>query len=318
VEPFELEEIDDSSSESGPVQNGQAWRGTNFALGTGVDIAKDVGAAIEGKECPADLTGVVQTVCAGILNLGSVLAQIILIILRSLFDISGFTYGEVSEVGNVEPIKIFEATQAIYDHMVHTGEYAGDGFNLVLSEIARVIGGINGVNKHTTTSANTVLGELFNYKGEVLAEIEKIKQFHGIDAESRLLSEGAPYPQVLGLGAASNVEQIEKLDCVEQFKLLSSLKLMIEIIKKEDPTSLVIVSTLNGSPVDSNIKIMGFNETSQAQFVVPFSVVHLDAGKIVVKFSNSTKLVFVEAKYSGGGDNGMAVVAEDTYLLNLN
>ena len=64
------------------MQNGVAWRSTNFALEQALDTIKDVMDTLMGFECPEDLTGAVKTACAITKNVGILVIQIICIILR--------------------------------------------------------------------------------------------------------------------------------------------------------------------------------------------------------------------------------------------
>ena len=55
-------------SKSAPVKNGQAWRTLNFALENIIDIISDIVDNAK-PECPGDLTGIVETICAIVTNI---------------------------------------------------------------------------------------------------------------------------------------------------------------------------------------------------------------------------------------------------------
>ena len=93
--------------------------------------------------------------------------------------------GEVAEWSNIEPLKTWENTQAIYDHMVYTGQYIEDGFNLYglracvsnfsdcLDLILDRIGPDDSDDSHLTQSACTLYG---------LIHARYIITAHGLDA----------------------------------------------------------------------------------------------------------------------------------------
>ena len=68
------------SSEAKPVQRGQRWRGTNFALEQIGGILDDGAEIAMSLNCADDLTGVVQTICSIITNILYLVVKIIVII----------------------------------------------------------------------------------------------------------------------------------------------------------------------------------------------------------------------------------------------
>ena len=50
-------------------------------------------------------------------------------------DISEQMYGEMAEVGNIEPYKVLENTDAVYGNMIKMGEFMEVGFQQVLEFI---------------------------------------------------------------------------------------------------------------------------------------------------------------------------------------
>ena len=62
-----------ASSLANPVQNGKAWKSTNYALGHALGLLKTQERAIVTKKCPADLSGAVQSSCALVINVSALI-----------------------------------------------------------------------------------------------------------------------------------------------------------------------------------------------------------------------------------------------------
>lgn len=69
ADEFSLTPINRSGTQSKVVQNGVKWRATNFALTTTLEFLTNVRDASVDVECMADLTGMVQSICAMAQNL---------------------------------------------------------------------------------------------------------------------------------------------------------------------------------------------------------------------------------------------------------
>ena len=80
------------SSQAGPVQSGTAWSSTNFALGQINDIFNDAVDAINSVECPDDLTGIVQTVCALFKNTLYLVLKTIYVVFRTVSNVKNAAF----------------------------------------------------------------------------------------------------------------------------------------------------------------------------------------------------------------------------------
>eukprot|EP00977_Amphora_coffeiformis_P013338 scaffold3471_cov175-Amphora_coffeaeformis.AAC.12 len=126
-------------SKKAEVQNGQAWRATNFALESAAKTLNSIYDAIKDSKCPCGGPFCVAgDVCKLVQNIAQKITVVGLILIETSAEISKFTYGEVAELGNVEPIQTGERVKAIYDNMVLTGNYLQRRFQGVNDYLERM------------------------------------------------------------------------------------------------------------------------------------------------------------------------------------
>lgn len=121
------------------MQNGQVWRSTNFAIETAAKTLEDIYDAIKESKCPCGGPFCVAgDVCKLVPNIAQKITAVGLILIQTGASISQFTYGEVAELGNVEPIETGERIRAIFDNMVLTGDYLQRRFQGVNDYLERM------------------------------------------------------------------------------------------------------------------------------------------------------------------------------------
>jgi len=124
VPALKLSEVDRGSSGAEIVQNGPEQEKLLFDLERGLDAVNWVLETIEDYRCPDDCPfPVAKNICSGIANVIFVIISAILMVLGAILELAGYNFGFNCEVNNIQPIEMWEDTQAIFGNMVLLGDY---------------------------------------------------------------------------------------------------------------------------------------------------------------------------------------------------
>ena len=79
------------------------------------------------------------------------------------------------------------------------------------------------------------------------------------------------------------------------------LNLAVEIVKKQTPSTLLILTTLSGVPVDVEVEVMAYDTKIGEESLVDFERRALGRGKAIITLKEEVEagLVFVKAMYHG-------------------
>ena len=221
----------------------------------------------------------------------------------------------MAEVGNVEPINIFERVGAVYDHMKYTGKYLEDGFNLVLSEMAtRCVGRrdrqlllegrvdeedleLDFEEDAADAYTHTLAGKLEGHDeklGDIDTKLESLEgSLEGVDGKLKDMDAMLQGLEAKGQGI---------------------LEMSVKITKKENPTTLLILTTLDGVPQKADIEIKVVDSETRTERVINYSSTALDDGKEIAVLEESSELFFVKGIVAIGDDGASA---ERTHLVSL-
>jgi len=337
LEAFVLGDIDRTSSTAGPVQNGKAWRAINFALSQAVAIADDFVEVWYALQCPDDITGSAQTICAVLANAIYVPAKVILVALRTSLEISQYTYGEVAEPDNIGPIEVYEATQAVHGHMQYTGDYMHKGFNLVLDKLDSIVPAPCPVEAPPSNNieAPPVLDPVvecpssWQESGRSTHKISCTKPWVegcaedcareicdqvGGEWDTTLDYSTNPYTCHFATGhrALPKLETLHDGDLALELKEIKKtihkleeglLDMMVTMVdsKKGPTTTLLVLATFGGARVDNvELEVKGFDEEIGEAYDIRFESKTLKNGAVLLKLNdNKATLVFVHATHEG-------------------
>ena len=101
-----------------------------------------------------------------------------------------------------------------------------------------------------------------------------------------------------------------------------TMDLMIQVVKKQDPTTLMIVTTFRGMPVQADIEIVGFDEGTEEDVSISFESKQLGNGKVLLKLKESSaKFLTIKALYRGvdnhSKDQQGGLVLESSELVSI-
>lgn len=169
-------------SEAGPVKNGLQWRSTNFVFLQAATTLEEIFDQTNAFECFSnDPIGAGEAVCKGTKNSLITILGTIYAVANLAHRMSEFTYQLVAEVGNVEPLQVWEYTKVIYDNMDKSGSYIRDRFieqNEAIDQIQRSTDNVNEI-------ADSILKVVSN-NGTTYRKGSKFAGCDGIDQDGLL------------------------------------------------------------------------------------------------------------------------------------
>ena len=232
----------------------------------------------------------------------------------------------MAEVGNIEPKEVHEQVGAIFGHMEYTGEYLEKGFNQVLKAIAEssrsrrrrtenlLLDGSEDDNNMELLGDGMdevdelILGQVAKLQDVMEDRFEDVKNLRDV-MEDRFED-------------VKNLQDVieDRFEDISQRAAQTAFDMSVEIAKKESPATLVILTVLNGVPVDAKIEVMAYDKETKEMLPISFDSISLDKGKIALELNedgSEVELLFVKATPLDGGASEEKIQAERTQLVAL-
>ncbi|CAB9512779.1 expressed unknown protein [Seminavis robusta] len=184
VPPLDLKPPDRSASKAAPVQNEWAWRASDFALRQVIkhtELAYDM---IIDTPCP-DLPFVGTFPCTLILFVAIVALLIVQFAAEVLLEISEQTFMQEVELSNLNQVRGFEDTAAVYRNMELTGEYMRDRFQDVSDLVAT---GVNNIADGVDAQKVQIIGVEERLGSRIDDKIQIVEQSLKDHIDTRLLA----------------------------------------------------------------------------------------------------------------------------------
>ena len=216
--------------------------------------------------------------------------------------------------------------------MLATGKYIQDGFDKVLAETFKIQGGrrerlllegTKGKDGLTLDFDSDVMNSLVHYNEVRLNDVEaKLDKNNDVNLD-KLNDVEAKLDRLKDVEAKlDRLNDVEaKLDKISKD---SHLYLAVEIVKKQTPTTLLVLTTLRGVPVDVDVEVMAYDANNiGGESPVAFERRVLSGGKAIITLKEEVQagLVFVKAMYYNGRENQdnqeSLLSVESTSLLSL-
>ncbi|CAB9524782.1 expressed unknown protein [Seminavis robusta] len=132
-----------------------SWQSLRFGFLLAFEVTEDLYDALEGFECPEDLTGIVKSLCAGIKNISMMIFLITRGVARSILELTNHLL-DATTCGNLDPQsqgEMFEATKALTENL-------GSVYNVIAERQTQTHTGIN------------ALGTMMNNQVDKVKEVE--------------------------------------------------------------------------------------------------------------------------------------------------
>ena len=192
--------------------------------------------------------------------------------------------------------------------MEYTGKYIQDGFDKVLAETYKIQGGTRerlllegtkGKDGLTLDFESDAINSLVHYNEVRLNDVEaKLDKNNEVNLD-RLNDVEAKLDRLNDVEAKlDRLNDVEaKLDKISKD---SHLYLAVEIVKKQTPTTLLVLSTLRGVPQDVEVEVMAYDIASpEGKFPVEFDVRPLGKGETLITMKEEVPGGLVSVKVRG-------------------
>jgi len=244
-------------------------------------------------------------------------------------ETSEWQCGENTKLNNIQEVQTWENTQALHANMFKTGEYLAKGFQEVLNFIEEANNKVMEYVYEANTRDRLLLeGQAEDGNLEIGFESQTMKAI-AAQSNSNLQEVKVKMDTVESKmdGVNAKMDAVEaKLEKLEQKLDASVLDVRIEVVKKADPTTLMILTTLNGVPVEPSITITGFDEETEENVAISFESKALGDSSTTMYYkltnnNHGSKILVVTAAYHSDADaehaDATKPVLERTELVSL-
>ena len=241
----------------------------------------------------------------------------------------------MATIGAGQEIEIWETTQAIHENMINTGVYMRDGFQEVLNFIGEANQAVldyvqtaNGGRKLLLEGTDEDL-EL-DFETKIVDAIAAAHSSSGLQEMKHELDDFRTNSDAkfedLRTNSDAKFDKIDaKFDKIDaKFDELNAkfdagtLDLMIQVVKNQDPTTLMVVTAFRGTPVQTDIEVLGYDEEKEEDALIPFESKTLGSGKVLLKLKESAKFLTIKSLYRVDENKGSGgLVVERSELVSI-
>ena len=197
--------------------------------------------------------------------------------------------------------------------MLSTGKYIQDGFDKLLEATHKIrVAQVGTRERLLLEGTKGKDGLTLDFDSDVMNSLVHYNEVRLNDVEAKLDKNNE-----VNLDKLNDVEA--KLDKISKD---SHLYLAVEIVKKQTPTTLLVLTTLRGVPVDVDVEVMAYDANVGGGSPVDFERRALGSGKAIITLKEVVEagLVFVKAVHRGreNQDNQESSLSvEKTSILSL-
>mmetsp|Transcript_84099 Transcript_84099/g.126082 ORF Transcript_84099/g.126082 Transcript_84099/m.126082 type:complete len:1454 (+) Transcript_84099:272-4633(+) len=347
VPPLELTPPDRSATESTPVQNGQAWRATNFVLEQKTILVFHLLRVLIGFECFLDFKFIKANICIVLHNALVGKQNIVVKKAKQILEISKFTYGELAEIDNVGELAILENSDAIFGNMELMATYLQERFMdlnwYIESETDTIKEILNGQNPFLMTSLDAqsdfLAGVTRFENAQVAGMLQLLLNHFNITFENRRLHDSRPTeisdtdhqqntergsnPHILSGDIKKDRAQIDN-DCFGhlhkvQIEIMSSTNprsFVCGVVRHKDANVLPNVLELEKLDVVTNnrVPVTGYDVVDLGRGALLVSIPNVDEDKSLIN-PNKNVIFFVTVGLADAGSE--EIVAEHSLIVSF-